>query len=99
MLAFPAAAVLNRGAPPNYRLDATVGCLRAKGYSVALHDRRSFSVKQKSYGDLGVYFAQSVALARRRATADNSFKSMDYCKRNHVRLSVIAPAPEYWLPW
>ena len=73
VLAFPAAALLDRGAPPNYRLDATAKCLRAKGYRVSLEDRRSFSVKQKSYGDLGVYFAPNVALARRHAAADNSF--------------------------
>jgi hypothetical protein len=73
VLAFVAAAVLERGAPPNYRLDATAKCLRARGYRVARLDRRSFSVRQKRYGDLPVYFAPNEAVARRHATADNSF--------------------------
>ena len=93
MLAFPAAAVLDRGAPPNYRLDATAKCLRAKGYRVARLDRRWFSVKQKLYGNLPVYFAPNETVARRHATADNSFTEPR--NRNVVIEWEGGPFPEF----
>ncbi len=44
--------------------------------------RHNIAVKQKGYADLGVYFAPNAAMARRDATADNSYTAPR--KRNVV---------------
>jgi len=73
VLAILAEAVFHRGAPPTYRLNATASCLRAEGYRVSRDGRRYFTVEQKDYGRLDVYFAPNAAVARRHAAADNSY--------------------------